>query len=175
MRTKYIGNKPDRIAMVIRNQEASAAIPLGAPVLLQLTSTLDADGDGMDVVLPSTAAAINYQLIYGVNASYQLAAGQFGEAIVYGYTPSTLVKLNSRATSTDSWSSMAAIASGLLLTPDYTNNVWQTTAIVAANSTPQCILVDAIASIATAVSNGYAAADTRTVATGLKRSFVRML
>jgi hypothetical protein len=143
-------------------------------VIWQLGSTSDTDGDGIDVTLPSTAGVINYQLWGGVN-TLALATGQFGEAIVYGFAPSTLVKLNSRATSTDSWTSMAAIASGVLLVPDFTNNVWQTLANVAAQSSPGLILLDAIASIQTAVSNSYAAADTRVIVGGLKRAFVRLL
>ena len=135
MRAKYTGNKADKIIFNIKNAEASATIALGAPVIFSLSSTAAAD-DGLAVVNPSTAAVANYQLGAGVNCTYALANNQMGEALIYGYCPSTLVKLGTRATSTDSWASVAAIASGVLLVPDFTNNVWQTLANVAAQSSP---------------------------------------
>lgn len=173
MRAKYIGNKADAFIHVIKSQEATAVIPLGAPVILQLNSTSDSVGDGVDVVLPSTAGAINYGLAYGVNLTYQLAAGQYGEAMVYGFTPSVLVKLSTRATTTDSWASVQSVASGLPLSPDFTNNVWQTGAVVAAASNIPCLLLDTIASIASAASN--VGTSFSLVSTGMKRAFVRML
>ncbi len=166
-----VGNKPGRISVTIRNKETSASIPLGAPACLKLTSTAVDGGDGLDVVLPSTALVGNYQLLAGVNQA-ALAVNQFGSALAYGFSPFTLVKLNTRATSTDTWASVATVASGLLLTPDFTNNVWQTLANVGAQSSPQVLLLDTIASIQTVASS---AANTAIVSTGLYRAFVRML
>jgi hypothetical protein len=172
MRAKYAGNKLDKVMVNIRNKEATAVIPLGAPAMWNLTSTAVADMDGLDVVLPSTIGAANYQLCAGVNTTYNLAVNGYGEALVYGYSANTLVKLNTSATSTDTWASVAAVASGVILIPDFTNNVWQTLANVAAQSTPQNILVDVIASVASAVST---AGGTKLVSTGLYRSFVRFM
>ena len=174
MRAKYVGNKSDQIIVNIKNAEASATIPLGAPVMYNLSATAatQASDDGLAVVLPSTAAVAKYQLCAGVNTSYNLAVNYMGESLIYGYCPATLVKLTTRAASTDTWASVQSVASALLLTPDFTNNVWQTLANVAAQSSPQCILIDTIASIATAAST---AGGTRVVSTGLYRSFVRMM
>lgn len=174
MRIKNDGNKRDSVFVVVQNQEATATMALGQPVMYNLSSTVNAD-DGLDVVNPSTIGTIGYQLCAGVLATVNLIAGNYGESIVFGYSPSTLVKLASRATSTDSWSSYAAIASAVLLVPDFTNNVWQSLANVAAQSSPQVILLDAIASGATQVSNAGGTGDTRLVSTGLKRSFVRIM
>jgi len=171
MRAAYVGNKRDHFIVNIKNAEASATIPLGAPVIFKLSAAAAAD-DGLAVVLPATAGASQYQLCAGVNTTYALAANYLGEALIYGFCPATLVKLNTRATSTDSWASIAAVASDVLLVPDFTNNVWQTLANVAAQSSPGNILIDNIASIASVASS---AGDTRVVSTGLVRSFVRML
>ena len=171
MRAKYIGNKADRLIFNTKNAEASATIALGAPVIFNLSSTANAD-DGLAVVNPSTAGAGAYQLGSGVNCTYNLANNTMGEAIVYGFCASTLVKLGTRATSTDSWASIAAIASGVLLVPDFTNNVWQTLANVAAQSSPGVILLDAVASLALVAS---AAGVTKVVSTGMYRSFVRLI
>lgn len=174
IRLNQVGNKAARVAITVANKETSATLALGAPAIFQLSATADDPGDAMDVVNPSTAAAALYQLCAGVLTS-AIPVNQFGEAIVFGYAPSTLVKLNTRATSTDTWASVQSVASALLLVPDFTNNVWQTLANVAAQSSPQVILLDTIASIASASSIGGGTGDTRVVSTGLKRAFVRML
>lgn len=174
MRMKMAGNKRDIMAIVVLNKEATASMVIGQPVFYNLTGTADAVNDGVGVVNPSTALVASYQLCAGVLAN-QLAVGQFGESITYGYSQSTLVKLASRATSTDSWSSYAAVASGVLLLPDFTNNVWISAANVAAQSSPQNLLLDAIASATTLASNAGGTGDTRIMSSGLKRSFVRMM
>jgi hypothetical protein len=170
MRMKQVGNKREDMVGVILNGGLST-IPLGAPVIYKLTSTAN-DNDGVSVGLPSASGgAANYQLCAGVNQTYNLAVGYYGEAMIFGYCPTTLVKLNTRAATTDTWASVAAVASGVLLVPDFTNDVWQTLANVAAVSSPQCILVDAIGAVGSAASN----AKTGLVSTGLYRSFVRMM
>lgn len=174
MRIKFDGNKRDNVLVVVQNGEATATMQLGQPVMYNLSSTASAQLDGLSVVNPSTLGTIGYQLSAGVLATANLAVNQYGESIVYGYSQSTLVLLQSRATSTDSWSSAAAMASALLLVPDFNSNVWKTLANVAAQSSPQVILLDAVASAATKASN-VVAADTRIVSTVLARAFVRML
>jgi hypothetical protein len=172
MRAKYNGNKPDRIIMNIYNAEVSAAIPLGYPVIFSLSSTAVAGHDGMDVVLPATATSASYQLGSGVNCTPLLAVKNYGEAIMYGYCENTAVVLRTRANSTTTWASVASIASAVLLVPDFTNNGWATLANVVAQSGPNVILVDNIATLASAAS---AIGGTALVSTGLYRSFVHML
>ena len=172
MRAKYVGNRADRIIMNIKNAEATAVIPTGYPVIFNLSATAVDKGDGRDVVLPATAGSALYQLGAGVCASPNLAVGDMGEAIMYGFCSSTAVLLRTRANSTTTWASVASIASALLLTPDFTNNCWGTLANVAAASSPGCVLLDNIGTIQTAAS---AAGGTAVVSTGLYRSFVRML
>ncbi len=173
MQFKQAGNKRDAISVVVVNKEATATMVLGQPAFYNLTGTADTN-DGVGVVNPSTALVASYQLCAGV-LQQQLAVGQYGISLVFGYSSSTLVKLASRATSTDSWSSYAAVASGVLLLPDFTNNVWISAANVAAQSSPQNILLDAIASVGTLASNAGGTGDTRIVSSGLKRSFVRVM
>jgi hypothetical protein len=171
MRAKYVGNKADKIIFNIKNVEAVSTVPLGAPVVFNLSVTSSAD-DGLGVVLPSTAGALKYNLLAGVNLSYQLAVNQMGEAILFGYSPKTLVKVNTRAASTDTWASVASVASGVLLTPDFTHNAWQTLANVAAESRPNLILLDDIATVASAASTAGGSA---LVSTRMHRAFATML
>jgi hypothetical protein len=172
MRMKFVGNKRDNIILTYMNCEASASIPVGAPVMHNMSATAAASTDGVCGVLPSTAGAALYQFLIGVNVSTNLAVNQYGEALAYGYCPSTLVKLRTRATSTDTWASVATVASALLLVPDFTNNDFQTLANVAAQSTPPMILLDTLASMATQASTYLG---TAIVENALKRSFVRIL
>ena len=179
MRAKYVGNRADKISVVIKNMEASSSttLPLGAPVIWKLTSTASTDtyDDGRGVILPSTAGAINYQLLAGINMNQNLAQNLYGEAQTYGYCASTLIKLTSRATSTDSWASVATVASGLLLVPDFTNNMFQTLANVTAESRPNVLLIDTLASIATQASNAGGLSDSRVISAGLFRSFISIM
>jgi hypothetical protein len=178
-----VGNKSNLIKESYLNND-TVQFPLGCPVMWDLsstvktvsqTSTLGA-GDGENAKLPSTVGSDKYQLVAGINLTYNCQINQYGLVAVHGYCPSTLVKLNSRATSTDSWASVQSVQSGQLLVPDFVNNVWQILANVAAQSTPQLVLLDSFASIASAASNAsVGGAVTNLVSNGLYRSYVRYM
>jgi hypothetical protein len=183
MRFKQVGNKADLAAVVIRNAEASATIPLGAPVVLNMNAT----NDGLDVVLPSTAAGLRkiLGLRYGVSMGTYVA-GAYGEAVVFGFTYSLLLIRQTRSASTATWETEAARSVGEYLTIDTVNNAFVTAAstiqaVTASASTaqspvatiyPDCVLCQTLASYASSAS---ATSDTRTAITSLVRAFVRMM
>lgn len=174
--------KPDRIAVAIRNAEASADIPAGAPVVLVMNGT----NDGADVVLPSTSAsALKIQgMRYGVNTRL-LHAGDQGSAIVFGLTNNLLLQRQTRPTSTDTWQTEAVRSVGEFLKIDTVNNQWLTNAStikVVTNATtdtlaltinnPDAVLAQTLASYASSASSP---ADTRTAITASVKAFVRMM
>ena len=183
MRFKQVGNKPDLAAVVIRNAEASATIPLGAPVVLNMNGT----NDGLDVVLPSTSGSLRsiIGLRYGI-ATKALSAGDYGEAIVFGFTVSLLLERQTRSTSTAVWATEAARSVGEYLTIDTVNNMFVTAASTiqaitistgAAQAAVATIYPDAVLgqTLASYASSASATSDTRTAITSLVKAFVRMM
>ncbi len=121
MRFKQVGNKEDLVGVVIKNND-TVQINVGQPVILSM------DGAGVDVVLPSTSGSI--QLIWGLRygvALMNIAVGAYGEAQVFGFTNNINVLLTSRAATTNSWSTTAALSLGQWLTIDTVNNAFITT------------------------------------------------
>lgn len=174
MRIKTVGNKADRIVVSIKNAEATASIPRGTPVVLNLSTTA-ADGDGLDVVLPATAGNPNsFSLRYGI-ATDTLVAGALGESILFGLSSYALISRATRAASTDSWSASASTASGIGLGIDTINNAFTMGASIAgsiASNKIQAVLIDSLASV---VASASATSDTRTAITVAARVFVKML
>lgn len=171
MRIKTNGNKRDSVYTVIRNAEATLSIPAGTPVTLVMNGT----NDGLDVVLPNTAGdAKNGAFRYGV-ATSALVAGNYGEAIVYGFCPYALITRATRAATSDSWTSSASSASGVALGYESVNNAFQVNAsMVGSLGTLKAgaVLVDSIASMA---ASATATTDTRTAITVGVRAFIRMM
>lgn len=169
MRMKSVGNKADILAVVIRNAEASAIIPLGTPVVLSANGT----NDGLDVVLPSTAGASKmHSLAYGVTIGPVLSGG-YGEALIYGFHNAVVLTRQTRPTSTDTWNSNASLASYILLNIESVGNGLQTGATLAStNFLPFAVLGQSLASYASSVSS---TADTRTAITAAVKAFLRII
>lgn len=167
MRMKTVGNKRDIVAVVVYNDESSAAIPLGAPVVLSLSGTQD----GLAVVLPSTAAdkkqsTFGYGVSLGNGAGGSLSAGSFGEAQVFGLN-SNVKLLRTRATSTDPY---VSIDVGALLKAESVSNCFQTVASNGASAfIPNAAVAFSIASIAST------AASTASGFTSTCVAFLRMM
>ena len=168
MRFKQVGNKADIAAVVIHNAEASATIPLGAPVCLVLNQT----NDGLDVVLPATGAIFATGGLYGVSLGAYLAGG-YGEAQVYGFCNNVKLLGSTRAASTDTWSTNS-FAQALILCVDTVNNVFSTTGGSQAKSgfLPFAVLAGATITVAGSAS---ATSDTRTANVITAKAFLRMM
>ncbi len=190
MRFKTVGNKRDGVYVTVRNAETSANLPVGCPVVL---NNMNGTNDGLDVVLPATAAANGLQVLMmgavaapGANASPGIPAGGYGEAQVFGFCPNLLLTINTRSASTASWTSQTSIASGGFqqLIPETVCNGWTTAApqtfvtgattatVVFANWLPYAILGQSLASQAASAS---ATSDTRTCIYASVKGFLRIL
>jgi len=180
VRFKTVGNKNDSVMVVVKNAEASASIPAGSPVVLVMNAT----DDGLGVVLPSSSTAIKAQGLRFGCVTKTLAAGDFGEAVVFGLTNNLLLLRQSRAT-TDSWASEPARSVGEFLKMDTVNNAWITVAStikVVTNATtdtlaltiynPDAVLGQTLASYAGSASS---TADTRTALTASVKAVIRIM
>lgn len=182
MRMKQVGNKRDLLAVVIHNAD-TVTIPLGAPVCLALNAT----NDGLDVILPSTAegVAANSSLytLYGV-ALGAIPVSGYGEAQVFGFCADLLYTLETRASTTASWSTASTAPAFTPLTFETKGNGWQTYAVqsfvtgaTTATTTmigfqPMALLAQTLQTVSASAST---TADTRTVLTTLVKAYVHIL
>src|ERR1035437_3222095 len=176
MRVKLIGNKADKVIMNVRNDEASASIPAGTPVILNLSTTASASADGLGVVLPATAGdPLSFAAKYGVLTN-TLAVGQYGETVLFAIVTNALIARATRASSTASFSTYTTIASGIGLGIDTVNNAFgsagASVAGLIASNAMMAILLDSLGS-------GTGSASTTSVTANTKydtaRVFLRML
>lgn len=170
MNNPLIGNKADHVRVNVKSAEASASIPRGTPLSLVLNGT----DDGLAVVLPATNAAAKANSgAFGV-ALADIAAGQYGESMIFGIVPYALITRMTRAASSDSWTSSASLAAGVLLALDTINNAFlvASASLGSNNFLPFALLAESIGSNA---ASATATSDSRTAITVGKRAFARML
>jgi hypothetical protein len=170
MRMKTVGNKRDIVALVVRNN-SGASMPAGTPVNLELSGT----NDGLDVILPSASAAKADVLPFGVVLA-AIADQQYGEAQVFGFCQNIVLLRQTRAASTDAFSSDANgfSALGVLLNVDTVNNAFSTSGGTMAKSgfLPFAVLAATVGSWASSAS---ATSDSRTAITVASKAFLRMM
>ncbi len=169
MNVMTVGRGPQRVRVPVKSAEASATIPRGTPVCLVMNGT----DDGFAVVLPATGGAAKANLFnYGVVID-AIAPKEETDSIVYGLVPYALVTRATRAASSDSWTSSASVAVGVMLAVDTINNAFLLGASAgSSNFLPQGGLAQSIASMA---ASATATTDTRTAITAGVRIFVRQL
>jgi len=161
------GNNPEHVAIRVRNAEASASIPIGTPVVFKIAAT----NPGMDVVLPSSEVTMATAGCYGV-AMQTAAAGDFFEAMVFGYCQNIVFLTGTKTASGETFST-ASGAAGIILCVDTVNNCFTTTGGTQAKSgfMPYAILAQSF----TAAGSASTTSDTRTAATISSKAFLRMM
>lgn len=169
MRFKMVGNKRDTAAVVVRNAESSATIPAGSPVCLNLSGT----DDGLGVILPSGSAAKAHAGAFGVMLA-AVTASAYGEAQVFGFCNAAIYLIGTRAASSDSWTSTASVALGVMLNIDTINNAFTSSGGTLAKTSflPMAVLAATVGSVA---ASATATSDTRTALTTSASVFLRML
>ena len=164
MRFQTLGDKAEFTTTHVRNAETSTTIPIGTPVCLQLNGT----EDGLAVILPASASQTQADCFFFgvVTDANGILAGHIGQVQQYGYCRNALVRMRTRAASTDNWGASAqSQATGVLLAVDTVYNCFVSTAAsVAFASTdagtitytriPYAFLASSIVSVASTVSSG---------------------
>lgn len=147
--------------------DAGASIPRGTPVAL----SLDGTDDGLAVKLPSGLSQDLAGIFFAGVVTDTIAAGQYGDAILFGIHQKAILRRATRAANTDNWAGSTSIAKSVLLSIDTVNNCFSTAAAsqtndsntsitTFANRKPFAFLANDVASFAstdsTATSNGTA-------------------
>ncbi len=167
MRFKPVGDKLDTISVAIKNSEASASIPIGTPVMLNVNGT----DDGLGVVLPSGAALKAHAFAYGVSLQ-TLAAGDKGYSQVFGFCRKAVVLFQTRSDNSASYSA-STLSSGVMLNVDTVHNCFSTSGgtLAASAYLPFAVLAESTAAPAAASTSS----DTSTAVTGYMKVFLRMM
>lgn len=165
-----IGTKAYIDKFPYQNQD-SVSIAVGSPVVMNGGGTTL---PGFGAVLPSTATAVLCpSLLLGVSieASPVLVNG-FGMVQGLGLCNFVLVEVNTRAASTNSFSTIAALSVGQWLSVDTVNNAFIT---VASNATQQLPMAVVAQTLAAQAGSATTTSDTRLVATMGLKVFLRMM
>lgn len=160
-------DRPWRARISLINGESSSSITAGEPVVLS------ASDNGAKVVLPATAGATVSTPLFAGIAAKTTTVGNAVEIVAGGYCAKAKFVVRTRAASTDSFSTVAAMAIGNILTIDTVNNgVAYSTVGAASMAVPAIVLMESIASIAGVAS---ATSLSATVSTSSVKVWVRAL
>ena len=136
-------DRPWRARISLLNGESSSSITAGEPVVLS------ASDNGAKVVLPATGGVTQATPLFAGIAVKTTTPGNAVEIVGAGYVAKAKFLVRTRAASTDSFSTVAAMAIGNMLTIDTVNNaVAYSTVGAAALAVPAVVLMESIASIA---------------------------
>lgn len=162
-------DKPERYFVMVQNDEASADIAAGVPVAF----AMDGTDDGHDVVtLPSSTAAKATSFFAGITPK-AIPNGERGLAQCYGIVNTLTITRATRAASTDSYASAAAVAIGdRLALETVAGNATRSDAGVQNVFAPFLV---AVGTVASAASSASTASDTSIATTNSIKAFVRAM
>lgn len=160
-------DRPWRARISLINGESSSTINAGSPVVLS------ASDNGSKVVLPATAGATVSTPLFAGIAVGTATPGNAVEIVAGGFCYKAKFVHRTRAASTDSYASVAAMAIGNVLTIDTVNNAVAYSTVGAASlACPAIVLMESIASIASAAST---TSNSGTASTSMVKVWVRAL
>ena len=164
-------DRPEVAFISFRNAEASLSMPIGSPIAYVMNGT----NDGNDCVLPVTATGPKATSLFtgAVIGQAAVVAGAYGVAQVYGPVLQAVLLARTRAATTDSWSSIASINTGVLCNVDTINNAFNRNAAGASsNFLAFAVLAQSVASVAGVASS---TSDTLTASTSYAKLFLRAM
>jgi hypothetical protein len=168
MRIQSLGPKPNFAELEVRNDE-TVSIPAGTPVAY----VMDGTEDGLAVIKPSTSNLKSTSLLAGILIKdLTTTLPKLGKVQAYGVVDA-IVRLATRAATSDSYTSLAAHAVGMLGVVDTVNDCILTLASTGSGTyLPAIVIAEAIASQA---ASATATTITDTVKTTKAKVFIRAL
>jgi len=162
-------NRPRKRTDHYHSGETTDTISAGEPAALMMSGT--EDGALVERVVNSSSAAVGNQLLIGV-ALQDVPAGGYGEFLVSGYIEELRVVRWTRASSTASHASAAAVAIGDQLVIETVAGGFQRQGAAATGANFNAVALETLASVASAAST---TSDTSTSDIDKIRAFVRIL
>lgn len=181
MTSQTQGDKRDFLATRIRNAEASATIPRGAPVILAMNGT----EDGFAVVLPSSSSAAKIAMFFYGVATDDILAGQIGTIQREGLCNKIKIELQTRANTSggSSFSTADTLLLAALLGIDSAGNCFKTVAstVAAASSDNQTLSIanQAFGALANSINSqagiATSTSETRLTVTTFAKAMLRLM
>jgi len=172
MKFQTLGDKAPFIDDFVKNSESSTLVA-GTPV----TMNVDGTKDGLSVELPSSGSATLSRLFPAGIVADSITAGSIGTVRKYGFIDATYI-VRTRAATSDSFSTVAALTIGQVLSIETVMDALDLQAETVATNTavtlsePRFVVGEAVAS---AVGVATATSLTLTYSTGQAKVFVRIL
>lgn len=163
-------DKVEKVFIQVRNDESSADLAAGTLVCF----TMDATRDGLDVVGVNTGGAAKSTSLFAGVLPRAIVNARYGISQVYGYVNSVKHIKNTRAASTDSYTSMTSVAVGdFLFVQTLGGGGVSRSGAGAANQNPGFLI--AAESVASVAASASTTSDTSIAVTGTMKAFVRAL
>lgn len=164
-------DKPERHFVFVQNDEASASMAAGSLAVFNMDGT----DNGVDVVRPPSSTAAKASGFFAGVVTKALSAGDRGLAQCYGLVNALTVTQQTRAASTDSYATAAAVAIGdWLAIETIGGNATRSGAGSQTIALPFLVAIGTLASKASSASSDITA-DTSTAKTSSITAFVRAM
>lgn len=165
-------DRPQHGRITVHSGESSDTIKAGTPCALIMSGT--EDGILVESVVNATSAALGTQLLMGV-VTQDIPAGEYGESVIWGYMENLVaVRSITRAASTDSFATQAAIAVGDQLVLETLTGGFSRAAAAATGALVNVIALETLASVAGAASTTSNTSLVSTSTTKIK-AYVRLM
>lgn len=159
MRFKTHGNKADHILVTVKNAD-TVTIKKGAPIFLDPAQT------GVEVTSEESLTDVKQPFFFGLMAA-ETQAGDFGEAVVFGFYEDARIMLRTRSATDADWASVEAhsVGEGLdFVTQVGNQGLIKLGTIGPTNVAPFLVLAESLASLASVAGTDYTATDTVSIA-----------
>lgn len=163
------GSGGRRVHVIVRNDESSASISQGQPCIYNLDDTRE----GLDAVLPSSSTAAKATNFFAGVALEDIPAGQTGKARIFGVVEVCRIVRQTRAASTNTLQTQAALAIGDQLIVNTVANAMSRSGAGAASAAPA--MVCALETLASVASSATTTSFTDTAVTANIKAFVRAM
>jgi len=162
-------DRPRRQTVHYVSSEATSTIPSGVPVAFTMSGTRD----GGEVELPGSAASgvIANQLVAGI-ALKDVLAGEAGEFAVSGYLSQIKLVRVTRAASTVTYATQAALGIGGQLLVETVANGVSPGAVASTGALYDMVAMETLASVASAATT---TSDSSTSKTAYVKAFLRLM
>lgn len=161
-------DKREIIDLQVQNDDSTDFV-IGEPVVWKM----DGVDDGLDVEQTSSSTEIKSHFLAGICLSAIPSGGGLGMVRAYGVCAQIKIVRQTRADSTDSFQTLAAVSIGAALIIDTANNAMSQNGTNAVSTfLPYCI---AIGTLASSASTASTTANTSTTVTVTIKGFIRIM
>ncbi len=161
-------DRAEIIDLQVQNDDSTAFV-IGEPVIWKMDGT----DDGLDVEQTSSSTEIKSHFLAGICLSAIPASGGLGMVRAYGVCPQIKIIRQTRAASTDSFQTLAAVSIGAALIIDTARDAMSQNGTNAVSTfLPYCV---AIGTLASSVSTASTTSNSSLIVSTTIKGFIRIM